>query len=121
MFSTWRALRLFIAVAVSAGCAAFAPKPKSADPIRVEKDAPPSGARALGELSAVDGKGCGLFGTLGSYDGAVAKLRARANALGADYVQITQVKEPQPNHECVEKEYAITGLAYRVAPAAEAK
>jgi hypothetical protein len=54
---------------------------------------------------------------MGSYEGAVAKLREQARALGADYLRVTDVKEPFADHECVHKEFTVTAVAYRVAPA----
>lgn len=101
------------------GCAKSIPEAESAHAIRVERAAPPAGARMLRELKAVDGHGCGIFGTLGTYEGAVALLREQARAIGSDYVRITDVKEPAATHECVEKAYTLTGVAYvvRAAPA----
>ena len=68
-------------------------------------------------MKAVDGNGCGLLGTLGTYDGAAALLSQRARALGADYVQVTSVKEPVATRECVEKTYTLSGVAYRTSAA----
>jgi len=96
------------------GCAKSVPEAQSPEPIRVDRAAPPMGARKLRELKAVDGHGCGIFGTLGTYEGAVALLREQARALGADYVRITDVKEPAATHSCVEKEYTVLGVAYAV-------
>jgi hypothetical protein len=64
-------------------------------------------------LRATDGEGCGLFTHVGTYEGASAKLREQAKALGADYVQITDVKEPYADHGCVHKEFTLAGVAYR--------
>jgi hypothetical protein len=50
---------------------------------------------------------------LGTYEGASSKLRDQARALGADYVQVTDVQEPHAEHECVNKEYTLLGVAYR--------
>jgi len=97
-----------------AGCATPTPEPQTPDAIRVELVAPPPGAKKLRELKAVDGHGCGIFGMLGTYDGAVAKLREQARALGADYLYVTDVKEPAATHECVEKEFTVSGVAYAV-------
>jgi hypothetical protein len=117
MTSSLRCLALTGALVL--GCAAKPPPVKGpADAVRVEKEPPVAGARALGSLRATDGQGCGLFGTLGSYEGALAKLREQAYKLGADYVQITSVTEPHPDHECVQKEYKLTGVAYRSTPPA---
>jgi hypothetical protein len=103
-------------VLLLAGCAGTVPPATAADPLRVDRAPPPPGAKALAGLRATDGHGCGLFGTLGTYEGASAKLRDQARALGADYVQITEVKEPHAERECVEKEYTLLGVAYRSTP-----
>jgi hypothetical protein len=114
MKSSSGSISVVTSIALLFGCAQSAPPALGPDPIRVERDAPPAGARALGQLKAVDGKGCGVFGTQGSYEGAVARLREQARTLGADYLQVTDVKVPPPNHECLEKEYTVTAVAYRV-------
>ena len=107
-----RWLTLFAAIV--AGCAP-ATVAKSADPIRVEKEEPPAGATLLQTLTAVDGQGCGITGTRGSYEGAIRKLRAQAKAAGANYVQITSVKEPYAEHQCTRAVFTVVGSAYRVA------
>jgi hypothetical protein len=108
-----------LTVALVFGCATATPAPAPATSpgaaIRVDKAPPAPGAQALGTLRAIDGKGCGLFGTRGTYEGALAKLREQAQKVGADYVQLTSVTEPLPNHQCVEKEYTLTGVAFRLA------
>jgi hypothetical protein len=97
----------------AAGCGGSVPEPAVADPIRIDKAPPPQGAEPVGTLHATDGHGCGLFGTLGTYQGASAKLRDQARSLKADYVQITDVKEPYADHECVHKEYTLFAIAFR--------
>src|SRR5688500_4833192 len=109
-----RWLALFAAITSACAPATVA---KSVDPSRVEKDAPPAGATLLDTLTAVDGKGGGISGTRGSYEGAIKKLRARAKAAGADYVQITSVKEPYAEHQCTRAVYTVVGSAYRLAAA----
>ena len=118
-----RMVRPALLCLVLAGCAASTPEPQTPGAIRVDRAPPPARARKLRELKAVDGHGCGIFGTLGTYEGAVTKLRDQARALGADYVQVTDVKEPAATHECVEKAFTVSGVAYAsteraVAPAA---
>jgi hypothetical protein len=108
---------LVLALAVPhPGCAKSVPEADSAHAIRVDRTAPPAGARLLRELKAVDGHGCGIFGTLGTYEGALAILRGQARALGANYVHITDMKEPAATRECVEKAYTLIGMAYVVTP-----
>ncbi len=88
--------------------------PETVDALTITKDPPPAGATPIRSLKAVDGEGCGIFGTLGTAAGAQEKLRAQAKAAGADYVQITSVKEPYADRDCAHKEYTIVGTAFRV-------
>jgi hypothetical protein len=67
----------------------------------------------LGEVSGVHGAGCGVFGYRGSYAGAVADLRNKAKAMGANYVQIMSQTQPFPAHNCFVNEYIIDATAYR--------
>jgi hypothetical protein len=96
-----------------AGCAGTVPPPAGADAVRIDKAPPAPGSRPLRGLRATDGQGCGLFTHVGTYEGASANLREQAKALGADYVQITDVKEPYADHGCVHKEFTLVGVAYR--------
>jgi hypothetical protein len=100
--------------AISSACAP-ATGAKSVDPIRVEKGPPPAGSTLLQTVTAVDGEGCGIGSKRGSYEGAIKKLLARAKAAGADYVQITSVKEPYAERQCTRAVYQVVGSAYRVA------
>jgi len=94
-------------------CAGSVPPASSADAVRIDKAPAPPGSRPLRGVRATDGEGCGLFTHVGTYEGASAKLREQAKALGADYVQITDVKEPYADHGCVHKEFTLVGIAYR--------
>lgn len=67
----------------------------------------------IGEVSGVHGAGCGVFGYRGSYAGAVADLRNKAKAMGANYVQIMSQTQPFPAHNCFVNEYIIDATAYR--------
>jgi hypothetical protein len=58
------------------------------------------------------GKGCGFTGTAGSRQDADAQMRTEAAKLGATYVQITDVQAPRPNHQCLEHEHKLQGIAY---------
>src|SRR5882672_4101112 len=49
---------------------------------------PPPGSVALGPLEIWDGSGCGAFGTSGSYNVAMLRLRNAASYLGANYVTV---------------------------------
>ncbi len=114
---TPRATLSFVLAVLLTACSGSTPAAKTVDGVVIDRGPPPAGARSLGQVKAVDGNGCGLLGTLGTYDGAATLLSQRARALGADYVQITSVKEPVATRECVEKSYTLTGIAYRVSTA----
>jgi hypothetical protein len=95
-------------------CAGQVPTPAAIDALVVSKDEPPADAVKVADIQAQDGSGCGITGTGGSYEGALRKLRLRAKALGADFVQLTNVKEPYHDHQCAHREFILTGVAYRV-------
>ena len=101
-------------------CGGRIPAPAPSDPLVVSKQEPPPEAQRIADVQAVDGSGCGIFGTAGSYEGALSKLRARARALGADFVQLTSVKEPIHDRQCAHKAFKVAGVAYRVRPPATA-
>jgi len=109
-----RLTHVFVALAL-AGCAGAPPR-EVADALSVSKSGPPEGAQELGSVRGVDGSGCGIFGVAGTRDGAVAKLRAQAKSLGADYVELTLEREPYVDHQCKHREYVVEGVAYRVHP-----
>lgn len=67
----------------------------------------------LGAVRGSDGEGCGI-GAAGTRQAALKKLRAQAEALGADYVELTLEKEPYVDHQCKHREYLLEGTAYRV-------
>jgi hypothetical protein len=102
-----------VILALSA-CAGQVPAPAAIDALVVTKDEPPADAVKVADVQAQDGSGCGITGTGGSYEGALRKLRLRAKALGADFVQLTTVKEPYHDHQCAHREFTLTGVAYRV-------
>jgi hypothetical protein len=107
-------LTVALIISLLASCSVSSPPPHHPGELRIDKASPPAGAQPLGQLRAVDGSGCGMFGTPGTYAGALAKLRARAEALGADYIELTLVKEPYVDHHCKHREYVLEGKAYRV-------
>src|SRR6478752_183373 len=92
-----------------------APQPRSAaaGSLVLSEDAAPSNYIKLREISVTSGKGCGVFGERGSREGAETLLRDAASDLGATYVQVTLSEGPRPNHQCIEHEYKLTGIAYR--------
>lgn len=120
-----RASLLFaLALAVTTGCGAKAVEPAvpgAAEVVLSEAPAP-TGHVEVGPLAVQSGKGCGFGSEAGSREEADAKLRAQAAKLGATFVRVTSVQAPRPNHQCLEHEYKLTGIAYRkiVAPPATA-
>jgi len=110
---------LSLAVASSfaiAACAGKVPPPAAIDALVVSKEEPPADAVKIADIQAKDGSGCGITGTGGSYEGALRKLRLRAKSLGADFVQLTSVKEPYHDHQCAHRAFEVAGVAYRVSP-----
>ena len=80
--------------------------------IRTGKFDPGEGYIEVGPITATHGGGCGIYGSLGSYEGAYAILKNKAATLGADYVQIYKIIEPHSEIGCYNKAYTITGTAY---------
>lgn len=75
---------------------------------------PVSGFEQIGPIASEDGHGCGLFGRRGSYEMAVALLKAKARSLRATYVQIIGTTEPhQSSTYCFDNRYQIRGFAFR--------
>jgi hypothetical protein len=109
-----QALAPIAAIVALSACAGQVPAPAAIDALVVSKDEPPADAVKVADIQAQDGSGCGITGTGGSYEGAMRKLRLRAKALGADFVQLTNVKEPYHDHQCAHREFTLTGVAYRV-------
>ncbi len=113
-FRTLNALPAIAAICALAACAGQVPAPAAIDGLVVTKDEPPPDALQIANIEAQDGSGCGITGTGGSYEGALRKLRLKAESLGADFVQLTEVKEPYHDHQCAHREFALKGVAYRV-------
>jgi hypothetical protein len=113
---TTQCLRLSWAF-VAAGCSSQVAPPSvpGASAVVLSEASPPEGFVQLQQLSVQSGQGCGVLGDRGSRADAEAKLRDAAAKLGASFVRITEVREPQPNHQCVEREYKLSGVAYRKA------
>lgn len=102
-----------LTAAFSACSAVPTPHAPASDGVVLSESAPPAGYVALGPLSVKSGKGCGVFGESGSRQDAEIKLRNEASKLGASYVFITVSEAPRPNHQCMEHEYKLSGVAYR--------
>ncbi len=89
------------------------PQSAAARGVVLSEQAPPSGYVRVRELRVTSGKGCGVLGQAGSREGAEALLRDEAAKLGASYVQVTRFVPPPPNHQCLEHEHELRGVAYR--------
>lgn len=97
------------------GCSAQLKEPETpgASAVALSSSPPPAGFVRVKALTVVSGKGCGVMGTAGSADEARALARNEAAKLGASYVQITKVEKPPVNHQCIEHEHKLSGIAYR--------
>jgi hypothetical protein len=112
---------LFAIAAMSFGCAALPVEPVTFSPgaanVRIGTPSPGVGATDLGMVKGSDGQGCGLFGTTGTQERAYTSLKNNAMAMGADYVQILTVIKPFQDGQCWHnKEYSISGMAYKLPP-----
>lgn len=85
----------------------------AAKAVRVVKADPDASYQELGPITATDGSGCGLFGTTGTYDNAVFKIKALAEKRGGDYVQIFNLREPYFRPGCFDNAYVISGTLYK--------
>jgi hypothetical protein len=104
-----------LSILIVAGCASkvVPPAVPGANEVVLSDAAPPAGFVQLQQLSVQSGKGCGVLAESGSRQDAEAQLRREAAKLGASFVRITEVREPRPNHQCLEHEYKLSGVAYR--------
>jgi hypothetical protein len=113
-------LRIALSASLLAACGAKAPAHSGPGrSVVLSEDSAPSGYVEVQNVSAKSGKGCGVFGDVGSREAAEQLLRDAAAKLGASYVRVTSVESPRPNHQCIEHEYSISGVAYRSPAAAE--
>ena len=104
---------LVAAVVVGCGAKSLEPEVPGATEVVLSESAPPTGYVEVRSLSVQSGKGCGFTGEAGSRENADAKLRAEAAKSGATFVHITDVQAPGPNHQCLEHEHKLSGIAYR--------
>jgi hypothetical protein len=75
-------------------CATAVPEPSHLARIPISRRAPPATFRVLGRIEVVDGSGSGVFGEMGTYDGAMLKLAEKAASMGGDYVRLMTTTEP---------------------------
>src|SRR5258706_8085070 len=107
-------LSVFVAlVSVACARAPLATLSPGADAVRVARNDPGDNYQQLGSITARDGRGCGGFGTRGTFEGAVIDLRNRAYEMGADHVQIFTLREPHRVGDCFRNEYVISGTAFK--------
>lgn len=112
---TRASLLLALTLTLTTGCGAKAVNPATpgAAEIVLSEDAAPAGYVEVQALSVQSGKGCGFTGEGGSRRDAETKLRSEAGKLGATFVRITDYQAPRPNHQCLEHEHKLSGIAYR--------
>ncbi len=111
-----RGIVAFVALLVS--CQAKPPTvARGSEAIDVRESDPPPGSKSLGPIESANGRGCGLYGAKGSYDGALAALRNEAEERGGDFVRVTRVTEPHVEGGCYEERFVIRGMLFRVNPA----
>lgn len=105
---------VLLSTVAALGCAAKPAVAPQAAKVTLSEKAPPGGYVQIRALSVQSGKGCGLLAERGSREDADQKLRIAAERLGATYVQVTGRREPGPNHLCLDHEYQVSGVAYRL-------
>lgn len=114
-----RTTGLFLAaVAVLGGCATTAPYTApalldGAEAVVVSADSPGAGYKAIGPASGMDGRGCGLNGIQGTYEGATIDLMNKAYAAGGDYAQMVSLIEPHSGYNCFINLYTIRATVYK--------
>lgn len=105
---------IVIAAAMVSGCARQSIRlSPGANVVKVAKSDPTDNYTEIGPVSGLHGNGCGGFGRMGSYEGAVTDLKNRAYSMGADYVQIMTISEPHAAPGCFVNTYKISGTAYK--------
>lgn len=81
--------------------------------IKIAKADPADNYTEIGPITASDGSGCGLFGSRGSYDGAIMAIKNAAYEQGGDYVQIVTLTEPHIRGGCMDNAYVISGTLFK--------
>ena len=123
-----RLLSVVVTLIIAPACAPTAPLvlTPEAQRITVGEADPGPGYQAIEGIEAEDGSGCGAFGTRGTFNGALNKLRYQAGQLHADFIKIISTKEPYltpahgDNWACFHNEYSISAIAYKKTAATEA-
>jgi hypothetical protein len=92
------------------GCAASVALRPGAEKVVVTDKAPAGTPLKL--LLGVHGKGCGLFAKRGNREGALANLRNKALAAGADHVVIKSELPPYSDGFCTHQAFTIEAMGY---------
>lgn len=97
------------------GCATAPPMllTSGASKVIVAKSDPSDNYEIIGPVSGFDGKGCGAFGYMGSYERAITNLRNRTVNMGGNYAQLISITEPHLRGECFDNEFIIRATAYK--------
>jgi hypothetical protein len=123
VWTTWRSafgaglsLRLVaLTFFAHVGCGGAAPTPAISDQVAqvdVRLSLPPPGARSIGAIEAVHGRGCGSYGRAGTMEGALANLKTEAARRGANYVHVTRSIPPHLSGVCFDQRFQLAGIAY---------
>ena len=98
-----------------AGCVTAPPMQLTpgAGNVLVAKSDPGDNYEIIGPVSGFDGKECGGFGYMGSYERATTSLRNRTYNMGGNYAQIISLTEPHLRGDCFDNEYVIRATAFK--------
>ncbi len=102
-------------LSLMASCATAPPMKLSAgaNNVLVTKSDPGDNYEIIGPVSGFDGKGCGGFGYMGSYERATTSLRNRTNKMGGNYAQLISMTEPHLRGDCFYNVFIIRATAYK--------
>lgn len=103
-------------VFVAMGCggrAAVPPLSAGAQEVVIRKVDPPVACEEVGPIQGIHGRGCGLYGKRGSYEGAYTALRNLAVQRRADYVRLDSESEPHLEGQCFVNRFVLRGVAFR--------
>jgi hypothetical protein len=105
----------FLCLVLLFGChkRRLAPPVPGAEKVTIGKGDPADNYADIGPVSGAHGKGCGGFGTTGTYEGAIRNLKDNAARMGADYVQIFTINQPHLSGNCFDNLYSISGTAFK--------
>lgn len=99
------------------GCVSSPAPPMLLDPgaekVQVAKSDPSDNYEIVGPVTGLDGKGCGLYGYMGSYERATTSLRNKTLKMGGNYAQIITLTEPHLSGDCFNNQYVIRATAYK--------